>query len=82
MATAVDGVYLNFNTPGQELLSELKAEDARRYLEVGHFPPGSMAPKIESALNFLEEGGTKAIICFVEDIAGALKGKNGTSITL
>lgn len=82
MATAVEGVYLNFDTPGQELLSELKAEDARRYLEVGHFPLGSMAPKIESALNFLEEGGAKAIICSVDDIANALEGKSGTSITL
>ena len=82
MATAVEGVYLNFNTPGQELLSELKAEDAQRYLEVGHFPLGSMGPKIEAALNFLEEGGAKAIICSVNDIANALEGKSGTSITL
>ncbi|TFB10189.1 hypothetical protein E3V55_06385 [Candidatus Marinimicrobia bacterium MT.SAG.3] len=82
MATAVEGVYLNFNTPGQELLSELKVEDAQRYLEVGHFPPGSMGPKIEAALNFLEEGGAKAVICSVNDIANALEGKSGTSITL
>ncbi len=82
MATVVEGVYLNYNTPGQELLNDLIAEDALRYLEVGHFPPGSMGPKVEAALNFLEEGGERAIICSVDNIANALEGKSGTSITL
>lgn len=82
MATAVEGVYLNYNTPGQELLNDLNAEDALRYLEVGHFPPGSMGPKVEAALSFLEEGGETVIICSVDNITKALQGKSGTRIRL
>jgi len=82
MATAVDGAYLNFNTQGQELLSKLKVSDAHMYLEVGHFPEGSMGPKIQAAINFCENGGSKAIICSVDDIVNAIDGKSGTTVTL
>lgn len=82
MATAVDGAYLNFNTQGQELLRELKVKDAHRFLEVGHFPEGSMGPKIQAAINFCESGGSKAIICSADDIINAINGKSGTTLTL
>ncbi|MCH8928469.1 MAG: carbamate kinase [Candidatus Marinimicrobia bacterium] len=82
LATAVDGAYLNFNTQGQELLKELKVNDAHRFLEVGHFPAGSMGPKIQAAINFCENGGDKAIICSVDEIVNALEGKSGTTLTL
>ena len=82
LATAVDGAYLNFNTQGQELLKELKINDAHRFLEVGHFPEGSMGPKVQAAINFCENGGSKAIICSVNEIVNALEGKSGTTLTL
>ena len=82
LATAVDGVYLNYDTQGRELLRKLSVEDAKRFLEVGHFPSGSMGPKVEAAIEFVENGGDRAIICSVEEIMSAVSGKKGTEITI
>lgn len=82
LATAVDGVYLNYDTQGRELLRKLSVEDAKRFLEVGHFPSGSMGPKVEAAIDFVENGGDRAIICSVEEIMSAVSGKKGTEITI
>ncbi|HUF52030.1 MAG TPA: carbamate kinase, partial [Longimicrobiales bacterium] len=60
--TNVDGVYRAFGTPEQELLKELRAADAARMLADGEFGAGSMGPKVEAALEFINRGGTRAII--------------------
>jgi carbamate kinase len=78
--TGVDKVYLNFGTKEQESLNNLTYSQAKQYLNDGHFPSGSMGPKIESALKYLENGGRRAIITSAENLEEALDGKNGTHI--
>jgi carbamate kinase len=75
------GAYLDYGTPQQRFLSNMTREEAAGYLEAGQFPAGSMGPKIESAINFLEGGGKKVIICSVKEGYLALEGKGGTTIT-
>jgi len=79
--TEVDGVYIDFGTPEQRKFTRMSLEDARRYLAEGQFPKGSMGPKIEAAVSFLEGGGKKVIISSIEDGYLALEGKAGTTIT-
>ncbi len=78
--TAVDQVALHFGTAQQQSLDVLSVADARRYLTQGHFPKGSMGPKIQAAINFIEQGGKKVIITSVERMTEALQGKTGTEI--
>ncbi|MEE8199683.1 MAG: carbamate kinase [Candidatus Acidoferrales bacterium] len=80
ISTGVDEVALNFGTPEQRPLSRLTAAEAKRYLQEGQFPPGSMGPKIEAALSYLEHGGREVIITSPEKIPAALRGKAGTRI--
>lgn len=79
--TYVDKVALRYNTLFQEDLDSLTVSQAKRYMEEGHFPPGSMGPKIEAAINFLEWGGGEVIIASLERAKDALEGKAGTRIT-
>jgi len=81
ISTAIDAVYLNFGQKNQTPLSRVSLLEIKRYLEEGHFKPGSMKPKIEAIINFLENGGEKAIITSPENLLTALKGKAGTTIT-
>jgi carbamate kinase len=81
ISTAVDAVYLNFGRQDQMPLSRVSLSEIRRYLEEGHFKPGSMKPKIEAIINFLENGGEKAIITSPENLLRAFKGEAGTTIT-
>jgi len=81
ISTAVDQVALHYGTPEQQNLDGLTDEDARRYLAEGHFPPGSMGPKIEAALAYLERGGKLAIITSPERIPEAMHGMAGTRLT-
>jgi len=78
--TTVDKVCLNYNTPGQVELDRLTVEEARRYLAEGQFPPGSMGPKIQAAVEFVEQGGERAVVCRPEGVVEALEGKGGTVI--
>ncbi|RLF69560.1 MAG: carbamate kinase [Thermoplasmata archaeon] len=80
--TDADGVYLDFGTPRQRMLSHMTVEDARKYLEEGQFPRGSMGPKIESAVDFLENGGKRVVITSIEDGYRSFEGDAGTTITL
>lgn len=80
ISTDVDKVALNFGTPQQTDIDRMNAAECRRYLDEGHFAPGSMRPKIESALQFLEHGGKEVIITQPHHIEGALQGINGTHI--
>jgi carbamate kinase len=80
VSTDVDRVALNFGTPQQVDIDHMNAAECRRYLDEGHFAPGSMRPKIESALRFLELGGEEVIIAQPHHLSGALQGIIGTHI--
>ncbi|WP_119066567.1 carbamate kinase [Aggregatilinea lenta] len=81
ISTAVEKVALNFGKPDQTYLDQITLEEAKAYLAEGtHFAKGSMAPKIQAVIWFLERGGKKAIITNPENIAKALHGETGTTI--
>ncbi|MDH3490724.1 MAG: carbamate kinase [Gammaproteobacteria bacterium] len=80
ISTDVDKVALNFGTPEQVDIDHMNVAECRRYLEEGHFAAGSMRPKIESALRFLENGGKEVIITQPHHLEGALQGISGTHI--
>jgi carbamate kinase len=81
ISTAVEQVALNFGTPQQQWVSRLTLSEARRYLAEGtHFARGSMAPKIQAMVNYLEHGGREALITSPGSIEAALAGKTGTWI--
>lgn len=80
ISTAVEKVALNFNKPNEILLDELTIADAKKYIEQGHFAPGSMLPKIQAIIKYFENGGKKALITDPEHIGEALQGKTGTWI--
>ncbi len=79
--TTVDAVYLNYLSQHKHHLSTLSVREAKKYLEAGEFPSGSMGPKIEASITFLQKGGRKVIITNAEHIKEALEGKAGTIIT-
>ena len=79
--TDVDQVYLNYNKPNQKSLGNISVNEAVKYLNEGHFASGSMAPKIEACIRFLNAGGKKAIITSLDHAIDALNGKTGTIIT-
>jgi len=81
ISTAVDKVCLKFGEPDQQELDSMNVETAKKYIEEGHFAPGSMLPKIKAVLNYLGKGGKKAIITSPEGIVECLEGKMGTTIT-
>ncbi len=78
--TAVETVKLHFGTPGERPLERMTLAEARHYLAEGHFAPGSMGPKIEAAIAFLERGGREVIITRPELAAAAFRGQAGTHI--
>jgi len=81
IATDVDGVALRFGQPDQEFLRTLTLEQADHYLKQGHFPAGSMGPKVEAAVQFIRSGGKRALIASIESIEEAVAGKAGTEVT-
>ncbi|PIU20854.1 MAG: carbamate kinase [Candidatus Diapherotrites archaeon CG08_land_8_20_14_0_20_34_12] len=78
--TGVEKVCLNFNTPQQKPLDKVTVKEAKDYLKQGHFPAGSMGPKIEAAIDFLEKGGKQVIITSIDKLMQAVEGKAGTHI--
>jgi len=78
--TDVDCVYLRFGTKGQRPLRKVDALTMKKYLKEGYFAEGSMAPKVESALGFLESGGQRAVIGSLDRAEDALSGRSGTTI--
>ncbi len=81
ISTDVERVALNFGAENQTWLRELTVDSARRYHEEGHFPAGSMGPKILAGVAFIEGGGDEVIITNPESIGRALDGETGTRIT-
>ncbi len=80
IATEVEKVAINFQKPDEKKLSSLTVSQAKKYFEEGQFPPGSMGPKIQAAIDFVELGKSKAIITSLEKIEKAIAGKAGTKI--
>ena len=78
--TGVPQVYVDFGTPNQRPIHRMSAEDAKGYLEEGQFPPGSMMPKIQATLEYLENGGKEVVITSIDQLAQAAEGKTGTVI--
>jgi carbamate kinase len=80
ISTAVESIYLNFGKENQRALSKMTSAEAREYLDEGQFPPGSMGPKVQAALDFLDRGGKEVIVTSPEKIVSSLEGKSGTRI--
>ncbi|MFI5296078.1 MAG: carbamate kinase [Thermodesulfovibrionales bacterium] len=78
--TQVDSVYVNYGRDGQRALREVGLEEIGAYYEQGHFPPGSMGPKIEAAIGFLRAGGKEVIITSPELVGEAMEGRAGTRL--
>jgi len=78
--TDVDGAYVNYGTPEQELLKEVSTGKLLNYLNEGQFKEGSMAPKVTAAIRFVESGGEQAIIAALDKLTEALSGKSGTHV--
>ncbi len=82
IATDEEKVALHFKKDNQRYLDKLTVRKARKYLQEGHFPTGSMGPKVEAVINFLQDGGKQAVITSIDKIEDALSGKTGTHFTL
>jgi carbamate kinase len=81
IATAIEKVAINFGKPNQQWIDKMTLAEAKQYLAEGtHFAKGSMAPKIQAIIRFLEAGGKHAIITTPENIGRALRGETGTHI--
>ncbi len=78
--TAVAHVAVDFGKPGERALTRVSLAEIRRHLADGQFPPGSMGPKIEAAIGFLEGGGKRVVIGHLEQALPALRGEAGTQI--
>ena len=78
--TAVDSVALNFGKADEKKLGRVTVGEMKNYLSQGHFPPGSMGPKVRAAIQFIENGGERVIITSLENAHQAVLGKAGTRI--
>jgi carbamate kinase len=82
VATDVEKVYINYKKRNQRALDRVTVEECRRYMAEGHFPAGSMGPKINAACVFVERGGKEAIITNHEHLIDAVEGRGGTRVVL
>ncbi len=81
ISTAIDRAAINFRQPSQQFLDRMSVAEAARYLAEGQFPAGSMGPKIEACIQFVQHTGNQALITSPERIAAALRGQAGTRIS-
>lgn len=80
ISTAVEKVSLNFGKPEQEDLDQVTVAEVKKYIDEGHFAPGSMLPKMRAVVQFIENGGKMAIITDPKNLARAVAGETGTRI--
>ena len=80
ISTAVEKVYLNYGKKNASPLDRVSVEQIKKYMDEGHFAPGSMLPKIKAALGFLAGGGNEAVITNPESLTRAVRGETGTHI--
>ncbi|ABR31759.1 carbamate kinase [Thermosipho melanesiensis] len=78
--TGVEKVYLNFGKEDQKALDKITTTEAKKFLQEGHFPKGSMGPKIEAAIDFVESTGKECLITDMSVLDKALRGETGTRI--
>ncbi|MBR52326.1 carbamate kinase, partial [Candidatus Poribacteria bacterium] len=78
--TAIPKVALFFGTPKQQWIDEMDLAELQKLYVDGHFPPGSMGPKMKAVIRFLEGGGKRAIITNLENVLEAFNGNNGTHL--
>ena len=82
ISTGVEKVCLNFGKPNQKNLDNISLSELKEYMKDGHFAPGSMLPKIEAAVQFIENGGKKVIITSPAFLGKAVNGETGTHIIM
>jgi len=80
--TDVKGAYVDYGTQKQELIAEITSGKLKNYLKEGQFKEGSMAPKVQAAIRFVEAGGERAIIADLASLIEALDGKTGTHVVM
>ena len=80
ISTGVPKVYLNYGKPDEKALDSVTLTELKQYIEEKHFAPGSMLPKVQAVINFLERGGKKAIITNPESLEDAIVGSTGTHV--
>jgi carbamate kinase len=80
LSTDVEGIYLNFDRPDAKLLREVTDEELAGLTAAGHFPPGTMGPKVKAIERFLRAGGREAIVTSPDRLVAALDGRAGTRI--
>ena len=80
LLTGVERVALDYGTPGERWVDRMTVAEARRHMDDGQFPAGSMGPKVEAAIRFVEGGGHQAIITSLDRTGAALEGVTGTRI--
>lgn len=80
LVTGVDSVFLDHGTPRQREITEMSVADCEELSRAGHFPPGSMGPKVTAAARFLRDGGGLAVITSADHVLDAVEGRHGTRI--
>jgi len=78
--TDINKVYLNFDKPNKRPIDKISADEIEKYLHQGHFPYGSMGPKISASIKFIRGGGEKVVITSIENAYTAVEGSTGTLI--
>lgn len=80
IATDVQGAAIDWGKPDQRMLRKVSLEEMKGYVEEGQFPAGSMGPKVDALVRFVEQTGKRAIICSLDEIEAAVAGEAGTEI--
>ncbi|MBT8363931.1 MAG: carbamate kinase [Deltaproteobacteria bacterium] len=80
IASDIAGAGINWSTPGQRSLGKVSVSEMEQYAKAGHFPAGSMGPKVQAITDFFKATGNRGIICHLEEIEKAIEGKAGTEI--
>lgn len=80
LSTDVERIWLDYGRPNARALDDVTADELRGYAAAGHFPPGTMGPKVEAALRFVEAGGREAIVTSHDRLIAALQGRAGTHV--
>jgi carbamate kinase len=81
VASDVEGAAVDWGKPGQRILRKVAVSEIKGYVETGHFPEGSMGPKVDAVIEFVENTGNRGIICNLDDIQKAVEGVAGTEIS-
>jgi len=80
MVTGVAGAYTDFDSDAPQLITRTTPGQLSELMAAGHFSPGTMGPKVEAAIQFVQATGRRAVICQPDDLAAALVGEAGTVV--